>query len=378
VINPTTGKITGYYFAGSEPGALALSSDSTYLYVGLNGNGSVQRFVLPAFTQDINVSLGSSTYGGLNTALSLQVSPADSHTFAVAEGTSECCGPLGLFFYKDSTQLADSITYPTFTDILFPDASTLYGYSNGTVASVTVDSNGGTLGQQWNGLVEGTTIQYASGLIYGSNGQVLNPATGLLVGTYDVLGNTCCNSTSLLLPNPAIDRVFDVGTSPFFGSFGITAYDLTKFTPIAATNLSQLTAATPLSFIAWGSNGVAFVLQSGCCNYTSSQLVLVQSSAMLLTASESKNPLPVAQSLSPASAIHGSGNFPVTLNGSNFVPGSQVTWNNTMLSTAYVSPTQLTVYVPAASIASSGTAKIVVTNPAPGGGASASLTFTIN
>ena len=53
VINPTTGKITGYNFAGSEPSALALSSDSLYLYAGLNGNGSVQRFVLPKFTPDI-------------------------------------------------------------------------------------------------------------------------------------------------------------------------------------------------------------------------------------------------------------------------------------------------------------------------------------
>ena len=47
VINPSTGKVLGYYFAGSEPNQLALSSDSKYLYVGLNGNYSVQRLILP-------------------------------------------------------------------------------------------------------------------------------------------------------------------------------------------------------------------------------------------------------------------------------------------------------------------------------------------
>ncbi len=68
VISPTNGKIVGYHFVGSEPNQLALSADSSYLYVGLNGNGSVQRVILPSFALDINVSLGSSEYGDLNTA----------------------------------------------------------------------------------------------------------------------------------------------------------------------------------------------------------------------------------------------------------------------------------------------------------------------
>jgi trimeric autotransporter adhesin len=376
VINPFTGRVSGYYFAGSEPNQLALSSDSKYLYAGLNGNGSVQRFVLPNFTPDIDVSLGTSQFGGVNTALSLQVSPGNSHNFAVVEGTSGCCGSSGLYFYTDATQLPDFITYPTFTDIVFPSSSTLYGYYNGTVADVAVNSSGGILGQQWSGLVQGNTIQYDAGLIYGSSGQVLNPATGLLVGSYDVAG--CCNSAGPLLPDSAIDRVFAVGITPFFSSFGITSYDLAKFTPVAVTNLSQLNVAAELSFLRWGNSGLAFVLQAGCCGSTTSQVVLVQSPAMLLTASGAKNPLPVAQSLSPSSATHGGGNFVLTVKGKSFVPGSQVTWNGSALAADYVSSTQLNVYVPAADIASPGTAKIVVTNPPPGGGVSGTLTFSIN
>ena len=172
--------------------------------------------------------------------------------------------------------------------------------------------------------------------------------------------------------------MFAVGSTPFFSSFGITSYDLSRFTPVAVTDLSQLTATTPLSFLRWGNNGLAFVLQSGCCGNTSSQVVLVQSSAMLLTSGASKNPPPVPQTLSPASATQGSGNFPLTVQGKSFVPGSQATWNGIALATDYVSATQLTVYVPAGSIVSSGTAKVVVTNPSPGGGTSSALTFTIN
>jgi hypothetical protein len=378
VINPLIGRVSGYYFAGSEPTALALSSDSKYLYAGLNGSGSVQRLVLPKFTQDIDVSLGNSIYGSPNVALSLQVSPSDSHTFAVAAGPSGCCGgSSGLYFYTDATQLADSVTNPSMTDIVFASATTLYGYYNGTVSDVTVNSSGGTLDQQWNDLVEGNTIAYAGGLIYGSAGQVLNPGTGLLVGTYDV-GSTCCSYPSQLLPDSAIDRVFAVGTTPFFGAFGITSYDLAKFTPLGVVNLSQLSGSTTPTLIRWGNNGLAFVLQSGCCGTPSSQLVLVQSPGLLLTATGAKNPTPIAQSLSPAGATHGSWNFVLTVRGQHFVPGSQVTWNGTTLAADYVSATQLNVYVPAASIASSGSANIVVTNPVPGGGAASALTFSIN
>ena len=376
VINPSTGRTAGYYFAGSEPNQLGLSRDSKYLYVGLNGNGSVQRLLLPGFAPDINISLGTGNFG-LNTALDLQVSPIDAHSFAVPEGAPGCCGSMGLFFYKDANQLPNSITYPSFTSIVYADASTLYGYNNGTLGDVAVDASGGTLDQQWSGMVQGNSIQYDNGLIYGSNGQAFNPVTGQLVGTYNVNGNSCCNTTQLL-PDSAIDRVFALGTTSFFNSFGITSYDLAKFTPIAVTDLSQLTNSTPLSFTRWGNSGLAFVLQSGCCGNTSSQVVLVQSPSMLMTAGGSKNPAPEAQTLSPASATHGTWNFPMTVKGSGFVPGSQATWNGVALTTNYVSAKQLTVYVPTGSISATGTAQVIVTNPTPGGGSSSALTFTIN
>lgn len=377
VINPTTGRVTGYYFAGSEPNQLALTADSSYLYVGLNGNGSVQRLLLPSFAPDIDINLGSSQYGGLNTALSLQVSPSDGHTIAVAEGTVGCCGDSGLFFFKDSTQLPDSVTYPTITDVVFANSSLLYGYSNGNVSSITVDANGGTLGQQWSNLVYGNSIAYAGGLIYGGSGQVLNPATGLLVGTYDVSGGNCCYGSSTVLPDAPIDRLFALGVTPFFTQFGVTSYDLAKFTALGVANLSQFSSNTTPAFIRWGSSGVAFILDASCCGSGSPQVIVVQSPSMLLTTSKTKNPAPVAQSLAPASSTHGGGNFLLTVTGTGFVPGSLVTFKGTALAADYVSPTQLNVYVPASSIAAAGSAKVVVTNPAPGGGSS-SLTFTIN
>jgi trimeric autotransporter adhesin len=280
VINPANGKVEAYHFAGSEPTALALSQDGTYLYVGLNGNGSVQRMVLPAFTLDIDVSLGINEFGGLNEALDIQASPGDSHTFAVALGSSSCCGGGPLEFFTDSTQLANSVSFPQISYVQFVNASTLYGYDSGTLSQVSVNSTGGTLTTQWNDLLTGSGgIEYDAGLIYGNGGQVFNPSTGELVGTYDVSGQFNSNS-NYLLPESAINSTFLVGTSPFFSSLGITVYDLSRFTPIAVINLSQVSGTPSSPLLSWGSNGLAFVVTTGCCNSQVNQVVLVHTGTL--------------------------------------------------------------------------------------------------
>src|SRR5439155_1405260 len=90
------------------------------------------------------------------------------------------------------------------------------------------------------------------------------------------------------------------------------------------------------------------------------------------------NPVPTITSISPTSATAGGAQFTLTVNGTNFVSGSTVNWNGSPLTTTYVNATQLTATVPAALIANAGTASITVVNPAPGGGTSNSVTFSIN
>lgn len=282
VINPVNGRVTGFYFVGSEPNQLALSADSSYLYVGLNGNGSVQRMILPGFTLDINVSLGSSEFGGLNIAAALQVSPGDSHTFAVALGSEECCNSGGtLEFFTDTTLLPNSITYPPVSSFEFANSSTVYGYSQETLTEVAVNSSGGTLTTQWSDVFSNSNaILYDAGLIYGESGQVFDPATGELIGSYDTGGENFSTS-NFLLPESAINSLFAVGITPFYNSFGITSYNLAHFTPNAVINLSQFTGSLAPIFISWGDDGLAFVINTnGCCGSPYYQTVLVQSPMM--------------------------------------------------------------------------------------------------
>lgn len=383
VINPSKGVVNAYNFAGSEPTKIAIDSTSKFLYVGLNGNGSIQRLNLPAFTQDIQISLGNSANSGPNLAEALAVSPTNSHTIAVSLNNGACCSAAGpLEFFTDSSLLANSITTVPINQVAFASGTTLYGYFSGILSQVNVTTTGGTLTKQWNNLVTGNTFQYSGGLIFGSSGQEFNPATGLLLGTFD-LGPTCCGNGVQLLPNSALGRAFALGVTPFFNSFGITSYNLTEFTPLAVADLSGLsTGSGPFSpatakLIPWGTNGLAFILSNNCCGSTTTQVVLVQSPTLLLTSTKSVSSVPVATSTNPTSVNHGSGNVLMTLKGSGFVPGSVVTWNGKARSVSYMSKNEMKVYVPATALASAGTANIVVKNPAPGGGSSNTLTFTV-
>lgn len=99
--------------------------------------------------------------------------------------------------------------------------------------------------------------------------------------------------------------------------------------------------------------------------------------SLTFTIAAASNPIPVANSLSPATAAAGSPAFTVTITGSGFLHGSKATWNGQDRTTRFVSATQLGIDLLASDLATGGTGIIQVTNPTPGGGLSAPLTFTI-
>jgi len=90
------------------------------------------------------------------------------------------------------------------------------------------------------------------------------------------------------------------------------------------------------------------------------------------------NPVPVAVSLSPSSVTAGGAAFTLKVNGSNFTSGAAVLWNGANRATAFVNATQLTASILAGDIAAGGPATVTVSNPAPGGGPSNQLQFTID
>ena len=96
-----------------------------------------------------------------------------------------------------------------------------------------------------------------------------------------------------------------------------------------------------------------------------------------VTVSAGINPAPSISSLSPARASAGAAAFTLTVNGAGFAAGSEVRWNGAPRTTTFVNSTQLRASIAAADVAVPATAQVTVFSPAPGGGTSAPVAFTI-
>lgn len=114
---------------------------------------------------------------------------------------------------------------------------------------------------------------------------------------------------------------------------------------------------------------------SGDASFTGSASAAV---AFTITGA-TNNPVPTVTTISPTSATAGGAAFTLTINGTNFISSSKVTFGtNAGLVPTSVTATQIMVSIPASAIAAAGTPIVFVTNPSPGGGSSNSVNFTVS
>ena len=86
---------------------------------------------------------------------------------------------------------------------------------------------------------------------------------------------------------------------------------------------------------------------------------------------------PTITFISPNTAVAGGPAFTLTINGTNFVASSTVTFGGAAPATTFVNSRQLTAAIPASGIVSTGMPAVTVTNPAPDGGTSNPMSFII-
>jgi hypothetical protein len=89
------------------------------------------------------------------------------------------------------------------------------------------------------------------------------------------------------------------------------------------------------------------------------------------------NPVPSISSLSPASLKVGSAAQTLTIHGANFLASSTVTYNGSSHAATYTNASQLAITLSASDLYALGNYPVVVTNPAPGGGASSQVSLQI-
>jgi hypothetical protein len=366
---------------GKDPEFIAASDDGSYLYVANRGDESVQRINLKTGAVDRTFPFTPNIYCPTCTILdptALATVPGAPQEVLLAQGSI-------LTLYNDAglvNYIPDSsccFADPSFYSIaLSGDPLTIYGlpfsYLGDYFQTVNLTSSGlqytrpsgpgsGPDNQA------GATVISDGKLLYTNSGQVWDPRTKTKIGSFKL---------SPFLPQIALDsslgEFYAVGQQSYGENIAIvlSAYNSQSYALTGTVAFPQTYWPNQSSLMRWGTDGLAFI--GAGVGLTDQELYLFRSSAV---GPQTLNPVPALASLSQASAISGGGGFTLTLSGSNFVAKSLVEWNGTPLTTTFVSPQKVTASVPASDIAAAGTAQVAVYNPAPGGGSSATIAFTI-
>lgn len=167
--------------------------------------------------------------------------------------------------------------------------------------------------------------------------------------------------------SPSTTETIALSTSGTGGAFYSNSTCTTAITSVTIAN-----TANSASFY-WTDTtaGTPTITASGTGAFTSAP-------TQIETVTTLTNPVPTITSLSPPSATAGAAAQTLTINGTGFVTTSTATYNGVAHTLTYVSSTQVTIQLSTGDQATGGTYPVVVTNPAPGGGSSNSVNFTVN
>jgi hypothetical protein len=315
-IDPATGALgtsvsTG---AGTEPDKLALSDDGQVLYLGYNGinvpsgPGAIRRFDIATQTLGPDISLGTdSISGGSQHAYDIAVAPGNPNLVAVPRYAGGSPPQKGVAIFDNGVQLPK--TTPGHVEgsvsVAFSASpATLYGGSTETgLKTIAVDSSGATV-TSTAPFTFGPSVEFKNGLLYSSQGQALNPATGALLGKF----NTSVAGRAMVI-DTALNRAFFATSADGFGSgpITITAYDLTTFVPLGRVTLPF--SGTPSRLVRWGVNGLAVRAATSIFSGLDQKLYIVQT-ALVSTAA----PVPTGVQLTASAQTASETNSSVIFN----------------------------------------------------------------
>jgi hypothetical protein len=213
---------------------------------------------------------------------------------------------------------------------------------------------------------------------------VLNPTPG---------GGTVMGAWLDVLPQsstPVITQVYPAQLIVGSGATTITVYGSNLVSspnfPVVSSSFALLWNGTALTAQQWGSTGYGsefitatlpanLLTTSGTATITVSDATATPSTSNALTVSITNPPAPTLTSLSPSAGPINTAAI-VNLIGTGFTSSSTVALNGTSIAATYVSSTELTVTIPAASLTLPGNVSLTVTTPAPGGGTSSAVPYT--
>jgi len=245
-IDPSIGSVSSQVFVGSEPTQLALADDGATLYVGLNGAASVRSYNILSHTAGTQFSLGRDNFSGPYSASDIAVSPGNPSVIAVAR-QGGYSSDSGVAIFDGGTQRTKTASGGN--SIVFASPTTLYGSSYNSLTTMTVDGTGVTVASTAS-FAPGASLVFGGNRLYGASGQVIDPSTGNLIGTFSGVGFGAIQAIDF-----ANNRAFFLTSQN--STIQLVAYDLNTFLPLGFVNISGVSGAAT-SLLRWGSNGLAF------------------------------------------------------------------------------------------------------------------------
>jgi len=281
VISLATAQITSSPFAGSNPDALAIADDSSFLYAGLDGSAQVQRFTLPSLATDISYSLGRDSFFGPYFALDLQVAPGAPQTTAVSLGNMGVSPSAqgGVVIYDDATARAtklpgfgavggglfDSLQWGSDDTALYASNYESSGFDfyilTVSLSGVVLDTD---LSNDIGGYFKRIHFDPGSKRIYSDFGDVVD-TTGNPVGSFTP------DNEGVMAPDSTLEKAFFASEAS--GSMAeIQVFDLQKFTSLGTIMIPNV-SANPTRIVRWGNNGLAFITFHGAVYLVGGNLV---------------------------------------------------------------------------------------------------------
>ena len=271
-VDPSTGALGPAVFIGNDPGQLAISDNSQYIYVAQNAPNSpgVRRFDVASQTAGLQFALGSDSFHGKYFVSDMTVLPGNPSALAVArKNITSSDGDEGVAVYDDGVP-RPAVSAPrlsTSNSMIEPSESpsTLYSLNanGGSLDRLAVDASGVSSPPEGRGVgsLSAHDMKFAGGRLYGSNRRVVDPEVRSLVGTYWRFGADV--HFGLALPDASAGRVYLI-ISDIVGSEGnevlssikLRAYDMWTFLPVGESNLGTVRGRAA-GLIRWGARGFA-------------------------------------------------------------------------------------------------------------------------
>lgn len=259
--------------AGSGANRLAVSSDNSWLYAGIDANGAVQRYTLPSLSPDLTISLGTGKGSLPNRAFDIAPDPVSPNTIAVSQDTS-VTQPGRVILYDGASPRPASVTgvdgdpEPLWSLCWRADGTEQFSafseQASQPVGVFSVGSTGVQLVQSSGAASMGTIACSAlKGDVYGNYGLIYNPSTNDLsnrlpisvLGVYGGLTTPLAIDDGLGLIWMVVPTASSQSTQ-----MTIAAFDLRTNALVGSIEVPNVTG-TPTKRIRLGANGLAFLTQ---------------------------------------------------------------------------------------------------------------------